>query len=103
MKGNFLTWEKFQEQDPKQTAVLVTYTSGTHPQLKSPFTRVLLGGFQSREEAWEWCKKENIRRKTYDKDQHAIQMEVKLLRLSKLVKEYAETHPERVSAMKLAL
>ena len=103
MKGSFLTWEKFQEQDPKQTAVLVTYSSSTHPKLKSPFTRVVLGGFSGREEAWEWCKRENIRRKTYDKDQHAIQMEVKLLRLSKLVREYSETHPKRVSAMKLAL
>lgn len=103
MKGNFLTWEKFQKQDPKQTAVVVTYSSYSHPKLKNPFTRVFLGEFESREEAWEWCKRENIRRKTYDsKDHHPIQMEVKLLRLSKLIKEYATTRPKRVSGIRIS-
>ena len=103
MKGKFLTWEEFKEQDPKQTAVEVTYTSKTYKPLQVPFTRIYLGEFQSREEAWEWCKSQNVRRKTYDsKDHHPIQMEVKLLRLSKLIKEYSETHPKRVSGIQLA-
>lgn len=102
MKGNFLTWEKFQKQDPKQTAVVVTYSSYSHPKLKNPFTRVFLGEFESREEAWEWCKRENIRRKIYDsKDHYPVQMEVKLLRLSKLIKEYSVTRPKRISGIAL--
>lgn len=101
MKGVYLTWDRFQELNPSQTAVVLTYSSPSYKPLKVPFTRVLLGGFPSREEAWDWCKRNDVRRKVTYRDNNPVTMEVKLLRLSKLIREYAETHPKRVSAIKL--
>lgn len=101
MKGSFLTWDQFQEQDPKQTAVEVTYSSQTFEKLKKPFTRIYLGGFLSREEAWEWCKKVNARRKVIYEKGEPVEIGVRLIRLSKLIKEYSQTKPERVSGMQL--
>lgn len=103
MKGSFLTWEMFQKQDPKQTAITITYSSPSLEDFKVPQVRVLLGGFQSREEAWTYCKNNNIRgREVTYRNGEPLVAEVKLLRLSKLLREYEETHPKRTSAIQLA-
>lgn len=100
MKAKVLTWEKLQEQDPKQTSVLVTYTSPTHPSLKdNPLIRLIVGDFPSREAAWEWCKKENIKRRVVYIDNEAVQIEVKLLRLSKVIREFEEKQPDNAYAL----
>ena len=102
MKGRFLTWEEFKERDPKQTAVEVTYTSKTYKPLQVPFTRIYLGEFQSREEAWEWCKRVNTKRKIIYEKGEPVEIGVRLIRLAKLIREYTETHPKRVSGIQLA-
>jgi hypothetical protein len=99
MKGKFLTWETFKELDPTQTAVILTYSSPSIKRFKVPFTRVLVGQFGSRQEAWEWCKANNVRRTVLYEENQPIEIGCKLLRLSKLIKEYAQTHPKRVSAI----
>jgi len=102
MKGKFLTWEEFKEQDPKQTAVEVTYTSKTYKPLQVPFTRIYLGEFQSREEAWEWCKRVNAKRKIIYEKGEPVEIGVRLIRLAKLVREYTESKPKRISGIQLA-
>lgn len=101
MKGTYLTWEKFKELDPTQTAVILTYTSPAIERFRDPFTRVLVGGFGSRQEAWEWCQANNVRRKVLYEDNKPVVIECKLLRLSKLIREYAATHPKRVAAIRV--
>ena len=99
MKGKFLTWEMFKEQDPTQTAIILTYSSPGIQRFKTPFTRVLIGQFGSRQEAWEWCQANNIRRKVLYEENQPVVIECKLLRLSKLIREYAQTQPKRVAAI----
>lgn len=101
MKVKILTWEQLQEQDPKQTVVIATYTSPKLEELKVPLKRVILGDFSSREEAWEWCKKENVKRRVVYEKGEAVQIDVKLLRLAKVIREFAETEPDNAYAMKL--
>lgn len=101
MKVKILTWEQLQEQDPKQTAVIVTYTSPKLEELKVPLKRVILGDFYSREEAWNWCRKENVKRKIIYEKGEAVQIDVALLRLAKVVREFTETKPGNAYAMKL--
>lgn len=101
MKGKFFTWDEFKELLPSQTAIILTYSSPSYKGLPSPWTRVLVGDFPSREEAWSWCKQEGIRRMVYYKESEPIQVEVKLLKLGKLIREYSESHPKRVSALKV--
>lgn len=102
MKGKFLTWETFKELDPTQTAIILTYTSLGVKRFQVPYTRVLVGGFGSRQEAWEWCQANNVRRKVLYEDNKPVTIECKLLRLSKLIREYAVTRPKRVAAIRVA-
>ena len=94
MKGTVLNWEQLQQQDPKQTAVIVTYVKEDNPFWRRK--RILIKGWASREEAWNWCQANDIRR--WSKDSGAIIESFKLLRLSKVIRELAETKPKGVVA-----
>lgn len=105
MCKRYLTWEQFQSQDSKQTVVIETESStkSIYRNGLKYFTRVYLGNFQSREEAWNWCKQMDFRNKvTINKDQLAITHTVRLLRLSKVVREYEQTRPKNTSAILIA-
>lgn len=95
MKGTALTWEQLKQQDPKQTAAIVTYQKGNFKRV-----RVLLKKWMSRDEAWYWCQDNNIRR--YQEEMGAMITAFRLLRLSKVVKELDATRPKDVSAIFVA-
>lgn len=103
MKGKHITWDQFKKEDPKQTVVEVVYSSPSLEKLKVPFTRVFLGGFSSREEAWEWCKRENIKRMVIYEKGEPVSIQPRLIRLGKLIRSYSEEHPARVAAIKVSL
>lgn len=97
MRGKFISWEKLQEQDPKQTAIVVSYTCPSG-KLKNSL-KVIIGGYQSREEAWEKCKKENIKTRVVYEEGEAVQISVKLLRLSKVIRQLADEQPDNAYAI----
>lgn len=94
MKVRAYTWEEFKKLNPKQTAVIVSYKGkGVDKQ------RIFVGNWMSREEAWNWCKANNVKWGViYTRAQEAIQKEVKLLRLSKVIADLAVRQPKNVSA-----
>lgn len=94
MKGRTLTWDQLQQQDQKQTVAIVNYKSD-----KVNFTRVFVGGFGDRQAAWSWVVQNNLKPGVrYGDDQSATQVGVRLLRLSKVVRELAETKPKNIAA-----
>jgi len=98
MNGTYLTWEELQKQSPKQTAAIVTYTWD-----KKKHTRILLRGWMSREEAWNWCQAHDIRHMvTYRKDQTVLTRDVRLLRLAKIIRELAAEKSSDISAILVA-
>lgn len=94
MKGKNINWEQVQAADQKQTAVIVNYNNG-----KSTFTRLLLGRFADRQTAWNWVLQNDLKPGVrYGEEQQAVQIGVRLLKLSKVVREYTETKPKNVAA-----
>ena len=89
----YYTWEELQRENPKQTVVIVTYKG----EKVAPWTRVVLGKWYSREDAWGWCQREGLRR--YQEERGLMIDTIRLLRLSKVIKEFAETKPKRTSAL----
>ena len=103
MKGTLLDWASLQKQDPKQTAAIVDYDVKRKDGSRNLRTRVLIKGWMSREEAWLWCKENDIKRKTiYSKEGKTVEMQVKLLRLSKVIKDLAARKPKGTSAILVA-
>lgn len=80
MRNKALTWEELQAQDPKQTVAVVRGT---------PRTRVVLGEWYSREEAWTVVKGWTVRKDT------------QLLRLGKVLKWLDQERPKDVSAISI--
>lgn len=101
LKGKLIGWKEFQEQEKNQTIVQVTYKF----QDREDFTRILIGNFKDRREAWLWCKQENISKSKVGtgKGQESIQTEIKLYDFKKVLKRLEQEHPKEVSAWVLDL
>lgn len=86
-------------EDQNQTAVVI---SGTRVDLhnQEPQYRVVFGNWQSREEAWAFCKNNNVRRMVRDgKEKGSTYLiEVKLLKLKKVVRDYSNVEWMKVVA-----
>ena len=89
------TWDELQKQDGKQTVVIVNYRCDV---LRKVRTRILIGHWYSREEAWNWCQDANIRRYAEGPTDGWHVESFRLLRLSKTVRELDETKPRDTSA-----
>lgn len=98
MTGKYLTWDELQQQSPKQTVAIVTYTWD-----KKKHMRIFLKGWMSREEAWNWCQANDMRHMvTYRKDQSILTKDVRLLRLAKVIRELAAEKSSDISAILVA-
>lgn len=87
------TFEELKRENPKQTTVIVSYRGPKG----EPWTRVILGKWYTREDAWNWCQKNDIRR--YQEERGLAIDSIRLLRLSKVIKDFAERKPKRTSAV----
>lgn len=96
MKGTYITWDVLQKQNPRQTVVIVSYKGE-----RLNHTRIFFRNWMSREEAWQWCQVNDIKRRiTYLKDQSTVETNVRLLRMGKILKELEETRPKGVTAIR---
>lgn len=95
MKGIRLNWEQLQRLNKDQTSIQVTYKYKD----KEDYTRILIGGFEDRLAAWNWCKKENLKNTvTYDKEQKPVQIVVNLYSLKKIYRRLDSERPKRTEA-----
>ncbi len=94
MKGRTLTWDQLQQLNQKQTVAIVSYKSKN-----LDFTRIFAGGFADRQTAWNWVIQNNLKPGVrYNGDQSATRIGVRLLRLSKVIRELSETKPKNIAA-----
>lgn len=95
-----LTWEQLQKENPKQTSIVVDCTwHGEDKRISR--TRVVVGGWMSREEAWKACVEENLRGVRNLSGDVIFEMKPRLLRLSKVLKDFSERKPKNASAWKV--
>ena len=93
-----LTWEQLQKANPKQTAIIVKCT--WHGKETLTRTRVVVGGWMSREEAWKACCDRGWRGVSYLPNQVMFEQVPRLLRLNKVIKEWTDNPPRDASAWK---
>ena len=88
IKAKHLTREQIQQEDLTQTAIIVTGTRVDIPNGNTT-TRIIVGGFPDRDTAYYFCRDNNIRRMVREGrvPGSTIQVEVKLLRLKKALKD----------------
>ena len=86
-----LTREQTQSLDLTQTAIIVTGTRVDVPGTVT--TRIIVGEFPDRDTAYYFCKDNNIRRMVREGKVpgSTVQVEVKLLRLKKALKDLTGT------------
>lgn len=87
-----LNREQTQSLDLTQTAIIVTGTRVDIPN-QAPVTRIIVGEFPDRDTAYYFCKDNNIRRMVREGKVpgSTVQVEVKLLRLKKALKDLTGT------------
>lgn len=92
IKVKHLTREQIQQEDLTQTAIIVTGTRVDTPNGDTT-TRIIVGGFPDRDTAYYFCRDNNIRRMVREgKIKNSLwQVEVKLLRLKKALKDLTGT------------
>lgn len=88
IKVKHLNREQTQSLDLTQTAIIVTGTRVDIP-IGDTVTRIIVGGFPDRDTAYYFCRDNNIRRMVREgKIKGSLwQVEVKLLRLKKALKD----------------
>lgn len=92
-RDQYISWEKLQTLNLKQTVAICTYSIGK--------TRVLVGNFMSRDEAWYWCCDHDFNNRSFMVDGELVSIRTRLLRLDKLVREYSQTKPKNVWAIRV--
>lgn len=96
-----LTWEQLQKENPKQTAAVIACTWHTPEGVKKR-TRVFLGHWMSREEAWKVIyDKGYTSRVNYLPGNVTLERQVRLLRLSKVIADLDQRRPKDTSAILL--
>lgn len=94
-----LTWEQLQKENPKQTAAVIACT-WHGPEGERKRTRILLGHWMSREEAWKTIYDKGwTSRVSYLPNQTTLERNVRLLRLNKVVADLTERKPKDTSAI----
>lgn len=97
-----LTWQELQREEPKQTAAIVDYTwkaSGKEPRHQ---TKIFLGNWMSREDAWNSIVNRGITRGvSIRSNQEILERNIRLLRLNKVIRELEEKKPKNTFAIKL--
>lgn len=91
MKAKTITRQQIEAENPSQTAIIITGKRFDIPDQPTK-VRICIKDFQSREEAWLYCKANNIRRMIRNGKEKGseVQVEVKLLKLKKALREYPE-------------
>lgn len=97
-----LTWQELQKEEPKQTAAIVDFTwkaPGKEPRHQ---TKIFLANWMSREDAWNGITSKGVTRGISIKsNQEILERNIRLLRLSKIVKDLEERKPKNTFAIKL--